>query len=63
MATVGLLASTLLGSGLVVLGRFFGWLVPAEPEIKNDLNDIELEFKPIEQLKFCLLYTSPSPRD
>ena len=36
MATVGLLASTLLGSGLVVLGRFFGWLVPAEQEIQND---------------------------
>ena len=54
MATVGLLASTLLGSGLVVLGRFFGWLVPAEQEIKNDLNDIELEFKPIEQLKLLL---------
>ena len=54
MATVGLLASTLLGSGLVVIGRLFGWLVPAEPEIKNDLNDIELEFKPIEQLKLLL---------
>ncbi len=38
MATVGLLASTLLGSGLVVLGRFFGWLVTAEQELPNDLN-------------------------
>ena len=54
MATVGLLASTLLGSGLVVLGRFLGWLVPNEKEIANDLNDIELEFKPIEQLKLLL---------
>ena len=54
MATVGLLSSTLLGSGLVVLGRFFGWLVPAEKELTNDLNDIELEFKPIEQLKLLL---------
>ncbi len=26
MATVGLLASTFLGSGLVVIGRFLGWL-------------------------------------
>ena len=54
MATVGLLASTLLGSGLVVLGRFFGWLVPAEQEIKNDSYDVDLEFKPIEQLKLLL---------
>ena len=54
MATVGLLASTLLGSGLVVLGRFFGWVVPAEQEINNDLNDFDLEFKPIEQLKLLL---------
>ena len=54
MATVGLLASTLLGSGLVLIGRFFGWLVPAEKEITNDLKDIELEFKPIEQLKLLL---------
>ena len=54
MATVGLLSSTLLGSGLVVLGRFFGWLVPAEEEIRNDLNDINLEFKPIEQFKLLL---------
>ena len=54
MATVGLLSSTLLGSGLVVLGRFFGWLVPVEEEIRNDLNDINLEFKPIEQFKLLL---------
>ena len=54
MATVGLLASTLLGSGLVVLGRFFGWLVPAEQDLSTDLNEIELEFKPIEQLKLLL---------
>lgn len=55
MATVGLLASTLLGSGLVVLGRFFGWLVTTEQELPNDLNDIEFAIKPIEQLK-SLLY-------
>ena len=55
MATVGLLASTLLGSGLVVLGRFFGWLVNTEQELPNDFNDIELEINPIEQLK-SLLY-------
>ena len=54
MATVGLLASTLLGSGLVVLGRFFGWLVPIEQGSKNDINNIDLEFKPIEQLKLLL---------
>ena len=54
MATVGLLASTFLGSGLVVIGRFLGWLVPAEQEIKNDLTDADLEFKPFEQLRLLL---------
>ncbi len=54
MATVGLLASTFLGSGLVVLGRFLGWLVPAEQDIKNDLTDVELESKPLEQLRLLL---------
>ena len=55
MATVGLLASTFLGSGLVVLGRFWGWLVPADKQIKNDLIDVDLEFKPVEQIRllFC----------
>ena len=55
MATVGLLASTFLGSGLVVLGRFLGWLVPADQHIKNDLIDVDLEFKPVEQIRllFC----------
>jgi ESS family glutamate:Na+ symporter len=53
MATVGLLASTLLGSLLVVLGRFFGWLVPDEKEIKDDLN-YEIEFKPIQQFRLLL---------
>jgi ESS family glutamate:Na+ symporter len=55
MATVGLLASTFLGSGLVVLGRFLGWLVPADKHIKNDLIDVDLEFKPVEQIRllFC----------
>ncbi len=54
MATVGLLSSTLLGSGLVVLGRFFGWLVPAEQVIINDLNNVELEYKPLQQLSLLL---------
>ncbi len=54
MATVGLLASTFLGSGLVVVGRFFGWLVSAEKEIENDLLDVDLEFKPLDQLRLLL---------
>ena len=54
MATVGLLASTLLGSGLVVLGRSFGWLVPVEQVINVDLNEQDLDFNPIEQLKLLL---------
>ena len=32
MATVGLLASTIVGSALVVLGRWRGWVKPAEEE-------------------------------
>ncbi len=54
MATLGLLASTFLGSGLVVIARFFGWLVPAKQEVNNDLIDIDLEFKPLEQLRLLL---------
>ncbi|WP_269610014.1 sodium/glutamate symporter [Prochlorococcus marinus] len=54
MATVGLLASTLLGSGLVVIGRFLGWLVPADKLINNDLNDVDMEFKPLEQFRLLL---------
>ena len=54
MATVGLLASTLLGSGLVVLGRFFGWLVPSDQVIQNDLSQVELKFNPLEQLSLLL---------
>ncbi len=54
MATVGLLASTLIGSGLVVLGRFLGWLVPAEQEVKNDLINVDLDSNPLEQLRLLL---------
>ena len=54
MATVGLLASTFLGSGLVVLARFLGWLVPAEQEKKNNLTEVDIEFKPLEQLRLLL---------
>ena len=32
MATVGLLSSTVLGSALVVLGRWRGWLAPENPQ-------------------------------
>ncbi|WP_320667995.1 sodium:solute symporter [Prochlorococcus sp. MIT 1307] len=36
MATVGLLSSTVLGSGLVVLGRWRGWIaIQSSEEIKN----------------------------
>ena len=54
MATLGLLSSTLLGSGLVVIGRFLGWLVPYEKEIENNLNEVDLEFQPVEQFKLLL---------
>jgi len=54
MATVGLLASTFLGSGLVVIGRFFGWLVPVQEEMRNDIIDLDIEFRPLEQLRLLL---------
>ncbi len=54
MATVGLLASTLLGSGLVVIARFLGWLIPAEQNIRNEINDVDLEIKPIAQISSLL---------
>ncbi len=55
MATVGLLASTLIGSFLVVIGRFFGWIVPADNEVIINLDESELVSNPFEQLK-SLLY-------
>ncbi len=36
MATVGLLSSTFIGSALIVLGRFLGWIIPLE---KNTLTE------------------------
>ncbi len=55
MATVGLLASTLLGSALVFMGRFLGWLIPFQQNIKNDLKEVDQEFKPLQQFKLLLL--------
>ncbi len=42
MATVGLLSSTLIGSFLIIIGRFLGWILPLESikEVKEDLNKI-----------------------
>ena len=54
MATVGLLASTLVGSGLVVIGRFFGWIVNAEQESELDLNEFDSELNSFEQFKLLM---------
>ncbi len=54
MATVGLLASTVLGSFLVVLGRFFGWIVPIEHVSKIDSEEVDLIIKPFDQLRLLL---------
>tara|TARA_Y100001968_G_scaffold78713_1_gene70026 strand:+ start:466 stop:1857 length:1392 start_codon:yes stop_codon:yes gene_type:complete len=56
MATVGLLASTLLGSFLVVIGRFFGWLIPINKELKIDFNESESDLgsNPFDQLRLLL---------
>lgn len=54
MATVGLLASTLLGSFLVVLGRLFGWIVPNEKVYKTESVETDLLTKPLDQLRLLL---------
>ncbi len=54
MATVGLLASTLLGSFLVVLGRFFGWIVYNDQVSKIELDETDLSTKPLDQLRLLL---------
>ncbi len=54
MATVGLLASTLLGSCLVFAGRSFGWLVPVDEEVINVLDESNVASKPFEQIKLLL---------
>ncbi len=38
MATVGLLSSTLLGSGLVILGRIFGWISFSPDESVSEIS-------------------------
>ena len=54
MATVGLLASTLVGSLLVVLARFFGWLVPMEEEVNVELDEPDFVFRPFDQFRLLL---------
>ncbi len=54
MATVGLLSSTLLGSFLVVLGRFFGWIVPNEQVYKIQSEDTDVLTNPFDQLRLLL---------
>ncbi len=54
MATVGLLASTLIGSGLVVMGRFFGWLVPSQKDVNIDLNESDSITNPVDQFSLLL---------
>ncbi len=36
MATIGLLSSTLIGSALIFIGRYFGWIVPFSSDEKID---------------------------
>ena len=38
-------------------------LALTNPEVKAEYEQLESEFKLIDQLITCLLYTSPSPRD
>jgi len=54
MATVGLLASTLLGSGLVIVGRFLGWI--SFDDIQSDNNIVlENEVSNLQQIKLLAL--------
>ncbi len=50
MATVGLLASTLLGSGLVVFGRFSGWISSEEIHSEKKIV-VENQVSILQQLK------------
>ncbi len=54
MATVGLLASTLLGSGLVVIGRLFGWISFNENQVENRKVEGNQESN-LEQIKLLAL--------
>ena len=56
MATIGLLSSTVIGSGLVVLGRFQGWLSQDEGGgKKNLLDDVESSITPFEQARILVV--------
>ncbi len=57
MATVGLLSSTVIGSALVVLGRWLGWVVPQSSIALVASNDEEFEatiFQKVSQLAINL---------
>ena len=54
MATVGLLSSTLVGSFLVIIGRFFGWLVPVGSDETIESNETESEKGTVDQIKLLL---------
>ncbi len=54
MATVGLLASTLLGSLLVIIGRIFGWITPDESKTEQEVF-IDNQISIIEQFKLLMI--------
>tara|TARA_Y100001968_G_scaffold164680_1_gene150731 strand:- start:904 stop:2280 length:1377 start_codon:yes stop_codon:yes gene_type:complete len=55
MATVGLLSSTLLGSALVVLGRFLGWVVPQSDDDLSPFEEAENQISIGEKFKVLML--------
>ncbi len=54
MATIGLLASTLLGSALVVLGRLLGWIKDDLEQDKKELH-LENQISVLQQLKLLAI--------
>ncbi len=55
MATVGLLSSTLIGSALVVIGRWSGWMVKNNQDVSISETEPEESISVIEQFNLLLI--------
>ena len=56
-------ASSGIGKALAIKFAENGWIVAASARRENLLNDLKKINQNIYSFPFCLLYTSPSPRD
>ncbi len=55
MATVGLLASTLLGSCLLIIGRLFGWVTTSKSNATNSMSSRDKTLTLIDQVRSLLV--------